>query len=220
MRGFLWLSAACAFVLSLMVLLCSEAGAVFLSWGLERQSQPIRADQLRHAQAIVLLSGRIDRLDHAAHLHRQTGLPLLVTGKGGGDAYFPAESMTMEDILRKQHGLQPRWVEVEAVDTLENALFSACLLQPIGMRTIALVTDPVHMPRSRALFQSAGFDVLPAPAPDAPKFQHVLTLDSFIPTSDGMRAARSPAKEWAGRLLAPLEVALRRGECGARVAVH
>lgn len=220
LRGFLWLTAACGFVLSWMVLLCSEAGAAFMVYALERQAQPIRAEQLRQVQAIVLLSGRIDRLKHAADLHRQTGLPLLVTGKGGGDSYFPAESMTMEAILRKEQGLQPRWVEVESVDTVENALYSACLLAPLGIRKVALVTDPMHMPRSRVLFLAAGFSVVPAPAFDEPAEKIPLTLDSFVPSSDGMIATRRALREWAGIFAQPVMLLLRRGSCPASSAVH
>jgi hypothetical protein len=42
----------------------------------------------------------------------------------------------------------------------------------------------------------------------------VLTIDSFIPTGDGLQAARLPAREWAGTLLAPLDARLRGVHCG------
>lgn len=220
LRGFLWLTAACAFVLSLMVLLGSEAGATFLRYALERQSAPVQPAQLRGVQAIAVLGGRTARVHYAAALHRETGLPLMLTGKGTGDTEFAAESQKMEQILQVRYGLRPEWVETGSFDTLENALYSWCVLAPAGVRKVALITDAVHMPRARALFESAGFEVVPAPAPDAPKWQHVLTLDSFVPSSDGIGAVRAPAKEWAGRLLAPLDVAVRRGECGPRAPVH
>jgi uncharacterized SAM-binding protein YcdF (DUF218 family) len=216
MRGLLGLVAACAFAYALMVLLCTEAGASFLSYTLERQAPPVRPQDLRQVQAIVVLGGRTDRIHHAAALQRQTGLPLLLSGKGTGDSGFAAESQKMEEILRRQYGQKPRWVEVESFDTRENALYSHCLLGPAGVRRIALLTDPSHMPRARALFEAAGFDVVPAPAPDAPRPpQSTLTIDSFIPSSDGVQAARGPAKEWAGTLLAPLEARLRGVDCAS-----
>ncbi|HEY0823788.1 MAG TPA: YdcF family protein [Ramlibacter sp.] len=220
MRGLLWLTGACAFVLALMVLLASEAGAVLMLYGLERQSSPVQPAQLRDVQAIAVLGGRTARVHYAAALHRATRLPLLLTGKGTGDTEFAAESQKMEQILQLRYGLRPRWVEIESIDTLENALYSWCVLAPAGVRRVALLTDAVHMPRARALFEAAGFEVVPAPAPDAPKLDYPLTLDSFVPSSDGLRATRYPTQEWAGRLLAPLEVALRRGECGPPAAVH
>lgn len=221
LRGFLWLTAACGFGLSSMVLLCSEAGAAFLLYALERQAQPIRAEQLRQVQAIVVLGGRTDRVHYAAALHRQTALPLFLTGKGTGDTEFAAESQKMEQILQQRYGLQPRWVEIESLDTLENALYTACMLRGTGVHRVALLTDPVHMPRSRALFHAAGFAVVPAPAPDAPvRVRFPLTLDSFVPSQDGIDAARYPVKEWAGTLIEPVQLVARRGGCTPVAAVH
>jgi uncharacterized SAM-binding protein YcdF (DUF218 family) len=37
------------------------------------------------------------------------------------------------------------------------------LLEPRGVRRVLLVADPVDMPRTRAVFERAGFGVLPAP---------------------------------------------------------
>ncbi|NNU43648.1 YdcF family protein [Ramlibacter montanisoli] len=216
LRGFLWLTAACGFVLSLMVLLGSQAGAAFLLYALERQSAPVRSEQLRTVEAIVVLGGRTHRAHYAAALHRQSGLPLLLTGKGTGDHPYAAESQKMVEILHQQYRITPRWVEAESFDTLENALYSRCILAGAAITRVALLTDPVHMPRARALFEAAGFHVVPAPAPDAPRRNHPLTLDSFVPSGDGLDAARYPAAEWAGRLLAPLSVARRRGDCGSR----
>jgi uncharacterized SAM-binding protein YcdF (DUF218 family) len=221
LRGFLWLTAACGFVLSLMVLLCSEAGAAFLLYALERQSAPIEARQLRDVQAIVVLGGRTNRVHYAAALHRQTGLPLFLAGKGTGDHPFAAESQKMEQMLRDQYGIAARWVETESIDTLQNALYTACLLQGTGVRRIALLTDPVHMPRSRALFHAAGFTVVPAPAPDAPvRLKYTLTVDSFVPSQDGIDAARYPVKEWAGTFVEPVQLVARRGSCAPPAAVH
>ena len=220
MRGLLGLTTGCALVYAVMVLLCTEAGAVFLLHALERQSTPVRASQLRDVQAIAVLGGRTARVHYAAALQRETGLPLLLTGKGTGDTEFAAESQKMEQILQVRYGIRPRWVETRSFDTLENALFSACLVAPAGVHRVALLTDAVHMPRARALFEAAGFGVVPAPAPDAPRRDYPLTLDSFIPSSDGVRATTYPVKEWAGRLMAPFAMALRRGDCGPSDAVH
>ena len=89
------------------------------------------------------------------------------------------------------------------------------------MKRVALLTDPVHMPRSRALFRAAGFGVVPAPAPDAPaRMRHVLTLDSFVPSHDGIEAARYPVKEWAGMFIEPVQLVARRGDCAPAAAVH
>ena len=76
----------------------------------------------------------------AARLLRQTGLPLLITGKGTGDSGYRAESEKMAEILRTQYALQPTWLETESVDTAQNARFSRCVLPP-DIRKVVLVTD-------------------------------------------------------------------------------
>jgi uncharacterized SAM-binding protein YcdF (DUF218 family) len=48
----------------------------------------------------------------------------------------------------------------------EAARMRVVLGQRLGLRTVLLVTDPVHMRRARALFERAGFTVRPAPTDD------------------------------------------------------
>lgn len=49
--------------------------------------------------------------------------------------------------------------------TAENALYSSTLLRKRGIKTIVLVTDSMHMWRSRSAFKSMGFEVLPHTVP-------------------------------------------------------
>lgn len=49
--------------------------------------------------------------------------------------------------------------------TAENALYTSTLLRKRGTKTILLVTDSVHMRRSRSTFKSMGFEVVPHPVP-------------------------------------------------------
>ena len=55
-------------------------------------------------------------------------------------------------------------LETESRNTYENALFTRQILEEEGVNRIILVTSAMHMPRSVALFEKQGFDVLPAPA--------------------------------------------------------
>jgi uncharacterized SAM-binding protein YcdF (DUF218 family) len=191
------------------LLVSTSAGGALLLWLLERQSAPVRAEQLvGKVDAIAVLGGRTARIHQAARLHLATGIPLLLIGKGTGDSGFAAESEKMEDILLRQYGIGPRWVETESIDTHQNAVFSWCLVAPMGVRRVALVTDPFHMPRARAEFEAVGFEVVPAPAEDAfvipwrPKF--TWSLASFRPGRAGLQAARRPVLEWGGTIAALL----------------
>lgn len=51
--------------------------------------------------------------------------------------------------------------------TRDEAEGVKALLAPKGARTILLVTGALHMGRARRLFESAGFEVIPAPLRDA-----------------------------------------------------
>ena len=69
----------------------------------------------------------------------------------------------MADSMARDYGLNIRWLEEESRTTWENALFSAQLLQPQGVRRVVLVTQAWHMPRARWCFEQAGFEVITAP---------------------------------------------------------
>jgi uncharacterized SAM-binding protein YcdF (DUF218 family) len=52
-----------------------------------------------------------------------------------------------------------------SLTTDENAVFTASVLQPQGIKRILLVTDPPHMWRSLLVFRAQGFTVIPKPSP-------------------------------------------------------
>lgn len=182
-------------------LLATPAGARFLLASLEAAGGSTPADRLHQAQAIVLLGGRTDRVHFAARLHRETRLPLFVTGKGTGDHPFAAESEKMAQVLRDDYGIAAKWLEKESLNTEQNAAFSWCLARPAGIRRIVLVTDADHMLRARVAFHAAGFGpILPVPAPMPPQAPRPpLALADFEPDwrqvqADSIRALL----EWAG----------------------
>ncbi len=52
-----------------------------------------------------------------------------------------------------------------SASTEQNALFTANILQPKGIKKIILITDPPHMLRSIFTFRSYGFEVIPHTSP-------------------------------------------------------
>ncbi len=126
------------------------------------------------AQAIVVLGGGgqravapeyggpaadpllLERLSYGAYIARKTGLPILVTGNG-------IEAVAMRETLRRNFGIDPRWVDDKAYDTFENARNAVQLLEVDGVRRIVLVTRASHLPRAAAEFRAAGVEVAPAP---------------------------------------------------------
>lgn len=196
--------------LAALAFLSTIAGARLLVTPLERMTAPLQAPEGAGAQAIVVLAaGRLRhapeyegrdipdyitlaRLRYAAHLQRNTGLPVLVSGGNGASgvdpdvddrAYTKADEMAAA--LREDFGVPVRWIEGRSRDTGENAIYSAALLRPAGIRRILLVTDAMHMPRASATFARAGLDVVSAPTIFFSNQPHKW-LD-WLPSAEGMR---------------------------------
>jgi uncharacterized SAM-binding protein YcdF (DUF218 family) len=177
-------------------------------------SAPLRFDDLRRAEAIVVLGGgrrldaaeyggdtltalSLERLRYAAWLHRQSGIPLLVTGgKPGGGTYSEGEIMLA--ILRDEYGLLPRWVETTSLTTWDNARFSAAMLRADGVKTIALVTHAWHLRRAIPLFEAQGLRVIPAGVQFADT--RVDSVFSLLPSPAGLRDSTFALHEWLGIL--------------------
>jgi uncharacterized SAM-binding protein YcdF (DUF218 family) len=196
--------------LGLLALLSTNAGASFLVRPLEGMTAPLRAPERTGAQAIVVLAaGRLQqapeyggrdipdylalaRLRYAAHLQRLTGLPVLVSGgigakaaRSDGTAGADALADAMASALREDFGVPVRWVEARSRDTFENAAYSAAMLRKDGVGRILLVTDAMHMPRSRTAFEREGLEVVGAPT----MFfgDQARSLGAWAPSAEGMR---------------------------------
>ena len=104
----------------------------------------------------------LERLRYAARLARASGLPMAATG-GLHYGQPPSEAALMADAMKRDYGLDIRWLEEQSRTTWENAVLSADLLQPQGVRRVVLVTQAWHMPRARWSFEQAGFEVISAP---------------------------------------------------------
>lgn len=132
------------------------------------------------AQAVVVtLAGRIrpawefgaaetlsplsmQRLRYGAWLARRTGLPIAVTGGALGEDATPLAVLATH-VLETEFGLRPVVAEAASNTTWENGWFTARLLEPHGVRSVALVTHAFHLERARHSFEAAGLAVVGAP---------------------------------------------------------
>jgi uncharacterized SAM-binding protein YcdF (DUF218 family) len=141
-------------------------------------SPPLRLDEARAAQAIVVLGGGVrpnaleyggdtlgrlslDRVRYGAWVAKRLRLPVLVTG--GSPLGDTPEGVLMRDALEGEFGIPVRWMEVRSRNTRDNAQASAALLKRDGVSRIVLVAHGFDMRRARAEFAAAGMEVIPAP---------------------------------------------------------
>lgn len=174
---------------------------------------PISANQLKEIEAIVILGGGTDnsspefqtnpsvgrwtlqRLRYGAYLQQLTGKPILVTG-GAPFAGRPDGEAMAETLTRDFHA-KTVWIEGQSKDTTQNAEFSAAILQPKGIKTIAVVSQAWHLPRAIALFQSQGLNAIPAPTGFTTVEDPYLR---WLPSASGLDKSAIALKEYLGRL--------------------
>lgn len=201
--------------LASLAVLSTTAGARLLIRPLEAMTSPLTASSAAQAQAIVVLGGGrrrnaveyegrdvpratvLARLRYAVRLHRQTGLPMLVTG-GSPEVNADAEAELMATVLRDDFNTPARWVEGASRNTAQNAEYSAAMLRQAGITRILLVTDALHMPRARRVFALAGLTVIPAPT--SYLGSSTLIVADFIPGGGGLHDSHYAMHEWIGLL--------------------
>lgn len=126
------------------------------------------------------------RLRYAAHLHRQTGYPILVSG-GSPDGSPQSEAELMRRTLQDEFKTPVRWAESGSANTLENARLSRELLAREGIRNIHLVTHAWHMPRAMRAFAASGFHVTPAATAYTTRYR--LTVLDFLPDARALHGS-------------------------------
>ncbi|MDD4913227.1 MAG: YdcF family protein [Sideroxydans sp.] len=139
----------------------------------------------------------LERLRYAAKLHRETNRPILVSGGKPLDTVL-SEGRQMQQVLEKEFNVPVQWVESDSNNTLESARLSYWTLKDAGFTHIYLVTHAWHMPRAIQAFQSAGFQVTPAPT--AFTTRHATTLLTFLPNADALLDSRWYFHEMIGML--------------------
>ena len=203
-------------LLGLLILALPITPALMFA-GLEsgvRLNEPAMAS-LPAAQAIVILSGDIgygdasgaiasgartgslslERIDAGAVLHRETGLPVLVTGGVLRPGTMPIAEILAQS-LREEFSTPVRWVEPQAADTWGNAERSAAMLAKDGITSVYVVTHPWHM--RRALIAFAHFGVIARPAPTYLPVFGELDLGYFMPSVGAWLDSYYAIHEWVG----------------------
>lgn len=138
----------------------------------------------------------LERLRYGARLHRTTGLPILVTGGAVARGQRFSEGELMAQSLKQDFGVETRWIESRAHTTEENAVRSAALLTPLGIRDIYLVSHAWHMPRALAAFRAAGLNPVAAPTGFTTAFE--ADIREYIPDAKALWKSYHALHEWIG----------------------
>lgn len=164
-----------------------------------------------YPQPTVNLNSAGDRILYTAWLYEQGVADhiLLTSGKLPGAAESGAERMA-EVLMKLGVPAEAMWLEVESLNTYENVVYSRPILEENGVETAVLVTSALHMPRSVAIFQKQGIEVIPAPT-DYEAVQADLTEDDepapiyllqrLMPNADALVLTSRTLKEYLGILI-------------------
>jgi uncharacterized SAM-binding protein YcdF (DUF218 family) len=192
---------------------CCAGVSVLIEHALLKPPPPLTAAQIAdlkqrakagRAMAIVVLGGGHEALapeygtsnlavDSAARLRygiwlsRQTGVPVAYSGGavfGSADGSTEAEAAAR--IALRDHEFKLRWIETDARDTRENAVFTIRKLKQDRVQEILLVSHGWHLPRGLRNFERvAGNEmrIVAAPMSLAPPVERRVLR--WLPTSQG-----------------------------------
>lgn len=198
-------------------LMSTPLGAGALTWGLAfGLTQVASADAARGATAVVVLGGgaqtytaggqvvgtltttSIFRSLEGARVSKLIGASLVIAS---GGAPRPKEQLKPESEMIRgvlvQAGVPPDTILEDSASrtTREQALDIAPLLRARGIRQFVLVTSPVHMRRSLAVFRLEGLD--PVPSVSLTRSEHLPQPSLLLPNSSALDLSQEAIYDYA-----------------------
>jgi uncharacterized SAM-binding protein YcdF (DUF218 family) len=148
---------------------------------------------------------------HAADLYQSGAAPLVILSGGNVewmDSLDNSPAADMRQILEKLGVPDSAMIlQTRSQNTHEDAVFSSEILRKKGITRIILVTSAMHMPRSVALFEKQGIEVIPSPTDFtitedgwsrtfSPNLETFLT--NILPNSSAIGLTTTAMKEYIG----------------------
>ncbi len=219
-----------ALIASLLILLIASNRWVAFSLARSLEWQYLPNGGIPNAEVIVLLGGGTDpaepprplvqingageRIIYAAYLYQQGKAPIILASGGnlefsGAQPSTPASDM---ESLLTLIGIPADaiWLEDQSQNTHENAVDCAKILAAKNIDRVILVTSAIHMPRSVALFEKQGIQVIPAPADftvtqtgwdELTHAPFASQLVSLLPSTSNLSLTTNVLKEYLGILV-------------------
>lgn len=177
---------------------------------------PMRLDELKNAEAIVVLGGGVNskadeysvsaisntetfsRVRYAAYLAKKApDLPIFVSG--GTIDTKNSEASLMKLALQNEFDVENDiYLEPDSKTTKENARYTARLLQQYKISKVVLVTSASHMRRASALFEQNGINIIQAPTGFYSLGYYKIPPLWFVPTSSAMATTSAVLHELIG----------------------
>ena len=107
-----------------------------------------------------------ERINHAINLYRNGRVRKLIFTGGQGNPGEPTEASAARDYAL-QNGLPASDILIEdkSHTTYENILNAKQLADAHGLRTVLIVSDPLHMKRAMTMARDVGLVAYPSPTP-------------------------------------------------------
>lgn len=151
-----------------------------------------------------LYGSAANRLITAVRLHKLSGLPILFSG---GQVF--SDSGNEADIAKRQLlGLGVSETDIltdnQSLNTEQNAVNTAAILQEKGLKHPVLVTSGFHMPRAMQQFKNAGLTAQAYPTDYIASAENSLQPSKFTPSPGAISTTGTALKEYLGLLAAHL----------------
>ena len=107
-----------------------------------------------------------ERINHAINLYRKGRVRKLIFTGGQGNPGEPTEASAARDYAL-QSGLPASDILIEdkSHTTYENIVNAKHLADTHGLRTVLIVSDPLHMKRAMTMARDVGLEAHPSPTP-------------------------------------------------------
>ena len=155
-----------------------------------------RNDRAAEFGGVTVGTAEMERLRYAALLHRETNLPILLTGGDPINSGF-SEAFLMKQVLKEEFNIEARWLEENSHTTWENAELSDAILTKAGIKKAWLVTHAWHMPRSMMVFANKKVEYLPAPHNHGIFVWDKLWM-KWVPQARSLGLSNTAMHEWLG----------------------
>lgn len=171
-------------------------------------------ESVQYPRPTVEVNAAGDRVLYAARLYKDGKAPAILLSGGniiwlGGRTTTPAEEMAGILDLLDIPG-EAVWLQDQSQNTYEDALYSSRMIKDKGAARVLLVTSAMHMPRSVALFEKQGIQVIPAPTDytvtragldNLASLEPEALLVNLMPNTSSLSLTTNVLKEYIGMLI-------------------